>query len=382
MKITDSKENILKVACFCENWGSGGIESFLTNILESMDMEDLEIDLIVNQKEPSIFDERLQQCQVNIIVLSKKKELFLKNHLRFIDWIRKNNYQAIHLNIFHGFSLIYLVYGYFLKIPIRIAHSHNNALRKSSTKWIKILIHRVSKQLFQDFATTKWACSQTAGEFLYKKGDFQVINNGIPVDSYVYDEEKRKNLRNTLEIENKLVLGHVGRLVYQKNQDFLLDILIYIKQQGHPVALLLIGEGEDRAYLEEKAKENDIQKDVIFYHTSDQIQALLSTMDVFVFPSIFEAFGITMIEAQANGLPVVCSTAIPIESRISSEITVLSLTDSVEVWAEKILSHQRTRNPNEVLKELTDKGYGIHQVTYEIKKSYLGERSGLYQSEN
>lgn len=370
----------MKIACFCEHWGSGGIESFLTSLLESIDMEGLEIDLIVNRKDPSIFDTRLDVCSVNIIILTNKKEPFFINHLKFIQWIQKNNYHAVHLNIYHGFSLIYLMYASIFKIPIRIAHSHNNDLRKSSTKRIKMMVHTVSKYIFQGFATKRWACSKAAGNFLYHKKDFQVIKNGINVDTFVYEEDKRRNMRSTLQIESKFVLGHVGRLVYQKNQSFLLDILSAIKQRGHPVTLLLVGEGEDRTSLEKKTEQLGLKDDVIFYHTSKEMQGLLSAMDVYVFPSIFEAFGITMIEAQANGLPVVCSSAIPLESRLTSRVQVLSLQDSAEVWAEVILSQRRDGNERAMREELSKKGYQMSRVVSEIKSSYLGEWGEAYPS--
>ena len=118
----------IKICCFCETWESGGIESFLSNILQYINLEEIQVDIVVSCLKKSIFTEPLKQKGIRFFELSGSQRNFLKNHYMFMKLLRKENYNAVHLHIFHGLSLYYVCLAQKAGIPVRIAHSHNTCL--------------------------------------------------------------------------------------------------------------------------------------------------------------------------------------------------------------------------------------------------------------
>ncbi|MGQ4670795.1 hypothetical protein ACUIJ5_16830 [Bacillus toyonensis] len=57
-----------------------------------------------------------------------------------------------------------------------------------------------------------------------EKANFTIIKNAIDVEKYIYSPENRRHIRQHLELEGKFVIGHIGRLSYQKNHSFILEI--------------------------------------------------------------------------------------------------------------------------------------------------------------
>lgn len=366
----------VKVCCFCEKWESGGIESFLSNVLLHMDAEAVQVDIVVAELSESIFIRPLQKYGVRFVELSGKQQQLWKNHRMFRELLRLEKYDAVHLNIFHGLSLYYAYLAKREGIPVRIAHSHNTALRKSGTRVLKQMIHCASKELFTGSATDLWACSEAAAKFLFspnalKKREFKFIPNGIDVERFRFDAAVREQVRKELGLDGKFVIGNTGRLCYQKNQDFLLDIFAGVIRRRPESRLLLIGEGEAEADLRQKAERLGISDAVIFYGTSARIGQLLWAMDVFVFPSRFEGLGIAAVEAQAAGLPVLCSEHVPHEACVTPQFQSLPLDNGAEQWAEMLLeSGDAHIDRAESAAVVQGAGFDILNVSAWIEASY------------
>lgn len=331
-----------RVCCFCERWESGGIESFLRNVLTRMDMTDLEVDIVASSIGESVFTDSLRQHGVRFFELSGDQRNVAENHQRFRELVRERQYDVLHLNAFQGLSLAYLKIAEQEGVPVRIAHSHNTALRKSATRPVKQLVHAWARSRYTRYATDLWGCSKNAAEFLFTKRELQkrgytFIPNGIDVERFRFDPVIRAKVRNEMGLTDKFVIGHIGRLCYQKNQTFLLNILAEAVKRNPSAVLLLVGDGEDKPALMQKAESLDVLDKVIFYGTTTTPEHLLWAMDAFAFPSLFEGFGIAVIEALAAGLPVVCSENVPEEVLISPQIRIVSLADSGTAWLEAIL---------------------------------------------
>ena len=332
-----------RVCIFCEEWASGGIESFIKNTVLCMDLRTIQIDILAARRTDSAFTEHLEACGVRFLELSGDKKSLLKNYRLFVRLLTEREYDAVHLHIFHGLSMVYACLAKRAGVPVRIAHSHNNALRKSRMRRLKMLIHHTAKNLYTSHATDLWACSAQAAEFLFSKRQlaakgFQFVPNGIDIERFRFDRAVREKVRKQSGLCGKLVIGNVGRLCYQKNQDFLLDIFAEMLRRKPDSCLLLVGEGEAEAELHQKAKLLGISHAVIFCGTSPHVEQLLWAMDVFLFPSIFEGLGIAVVEAQAAGLPAVCSESIPAEARILDRVRALPLAASADAWAETALA--------------------------------------------
>ena len=364
-----------KVCCFCEKWESGGIESFLHNVIRQMDLSRLEIDIVAAQMCESVFTADLKEKGVKFYELSGSQRKLGQNHRMFKQLLKERQYDVVHLHIFQGLSLYYAYLAKKVGVPVRIAHSHNTALRQSRTRWLKMLIHNAAKCFLAKNVTDYWACSSLAAEFMFPKDvveKYEFIPNGIDVDKFRFDNEVRKEIRKNLDIENKFVIGNVGRLCYQKNQEYLLEVFAKLQSERSNSVLLLVGEGQMKEGLQQQAKKLGIADKVIFYGVTDKVEQLLWAMDLFVFPSRFEGLGIVVVEAQATGLPVVCSDNVPDEAVVTDLVQKIKLSNSADVWAESILNCQATMDRQAFNEQVRQSGFAVADVADRIEKAYLG----------
>lgn len=366
-----------RVCCFCERWGSGGIESFLNNVLCHQDLSSLEIDIAAARLEASIFTEELRQRGIRFYELSGAPQNVYKNSVEFLKLTRTRRYDVVHLNVFHGWSLRYAWLAKRAGVPVVIAHSHNTALRKSPAQPLKLFIHSLSKMIFSGCATDLWACSAPAAEFLFsskarQKRGFRFVPNGIDTQRFAFNKHSREALRERLNISGAIVIGSVGRLCSQKNQNFLLDALRAVLYREPQARLLLVGDGEEMSALRKKAARLGVLEKVVFYGTTPFIEELLWAMDVFAFPSRFEGLGLAAIEAQAAGLPVVMSEFVPEEARLTEAVRVVPLSSGEEGWADALLGG--AAEPADRLAGaagVRNAGFDIADVAGEIGAYYL-----------
>ena len=363
-----------RVCCFCERWESGGIESFLHNVLLRLDLTQLQVDVVCASLGESIFIKPLQDRGIQFFELSGSQRKVKESHRRFQTLMAERRWDVLHVNAFQGLSLAYLRLAKNAGIPVRIAHSHNTALRKSLTRPLKLAIHAWAKDKYTKDATDLWACSKAAAEFLFSSTElarrgFQFIPNGIDTARFRFDPAARETVRAELGLTGAFVIGNVGRLCYQKNQTFLLDVFSEVLKQRPESRLLLVGEGEDKPALQEKARRLGIAEKVIFYGVTDRVEHLLWAMDVFAFPSLFEGLGIVAIEAQAAGLPVVCSEHVPPEADLSSLFQSVPLSAGSERWANTLLD--TPKQVTDGTQTVYDAGFDIFHTAKQLESCYL-----------
>ena len=367
-----------RICCFCEKWESGGIESFLHNVIMEMDMSQLEIDIAASQICESVFTSDLKEKGVGFYELSGSQRKLGRNHKMFRQLLKERQYDVVHLNIFQGLSLYY---GYLAKkagVQRIITHSHNSALRRSRTRWLKLALHNMAKSLLAENATDYWACSRLAAEFMFPRDvveKYEFIPNGIDIEKFRFNDEVRKKVRKDLGIEGKLVIGNVGRLCYQKNQENLIEVFAKLQSERPESVLLLVGEGEMKAELQQQVEKLGIADKVLFYGVTDKVEQLLWAMDIFVFPSRFEGLGIVAVEAQAAGLPVICSDGVPNEAVVSDLVEKVDLRSGVDSWVESILHCQVGVDRLAVHEQVQKSGFAVADVADKIEKVYLGLRN-------
>ena len=339
-------------------------------------MDQFEIDIVTASLGESIFTDDLCRLGVKFYELSGNQRRVIRNDWKFADLMWKRQYDVLHLNAFQGLSLRYLWLAKRAGVPVRIAHSHNTALRKSITRPLKLMIHFLARRLFARSVTDFWACSRLAAEFLFsskvlEKRGYTCIFNGIDTVRFAFQANIRKSLRADLGLSDAYVIGNVGRLCSQKNQMFLLDVLYTVVQREPMCRLLLGGEGEMWAALEKKAKQLNIEKNVIFYGVSDHIERLLWAMDVLAFPSLFEGLGIAVVEAQAAGLPVIVSEFVPEEAQVTENVQMIPISDGTVGWAEGILTCcRRTINRKSAADTVRQSGFDIADTVRQVCGAY------------
>lgn len=363
-----------KICCFCERWASGGIEVFLYNLLQQADMTKLAVDVVAASLEKNELSQQLEARGVHFIQLSGSLRKIPGNHRKFRQLLRQQQYDVVHLNLYQGLSLYYGRIARQEGVPVRIAHSHNTALRRSPAKGLKLLLHRFGRRCFTKDATALWTCSEAAAGFLFGRRSFTLIPNGIDTKRFRFDPTLREILRREMGLTDCLVLGNVGRLCARKNQVFLLDVFARLVQMHPNSRLILVGDGEDRNKLERRAVELGISQDVIFFGHTPQPERLLWVMDVFLMPSLFEGVPLAAIEAQAAGLPVLCAHGLSPEVRVTENLDFLSPEAGAKPWADRVLEMaSRTIRREQAFEAVRRAGFDAGTVAQQIMEVYLTE---------
>lgn len=235
-----------------------------------------------------------------------------------------------------------------------IVHCHSSRFSLESGGWRNRILNIPTKWLADDLI----ACGRDAGVVWYgrramNRGCVTVLPNAIERERFRYDPATRSRVREELKINDCFVVGHVGTLSTPKNHQFLLSVFAEIRRRQPNAVLLLVGEGALRERLRTQAEELGIQNEVVFLGNRGDVPELLQAMDVFVFPSLHEGLPVSVVEAQAAGLPVLISDAVTDEVCVTGRIRRLSLADSAEQWAEsalKLAEIERTDTADEVVK--------------------------------
>ena len=231
------------------------------------------------------------------------------------------------------------------------------------------------KYLLRPFAavypTRLCACSRTAGSWLYGEKPFRVFNNAIELDRFTYDASKRKAVRQELGLGDELVLGHVGRFCYAKNHEFLLDVMAEVCKQRPGAVLLLIGEGENEAAARRKAEALGLQRNVRFLGRQSDPAKFYQAMDAFVLPSRYEGVPVVGVEAQASGLPLICSDKVPKEIGVLSTTKFVSLQAPLEIWADTIICNAEKTTRRDTSAEMRAGGFDIVTEAKKLEEFYF-----------
>lgn len=351
----------------------GGVESFLYNYYMHMDHKEVNFDAIVPGEQKGYMEEDFINRGSQIFHIKRLKEDPIQHIKAVFNIIKKGNYDIIHC---HGYKSVEgLILAKFLGCNVRIIHSH---MAYVSETVIQRFVRKIAVQIAKMSATDLFACGIDAakwlfGETSYIKGKVTIINNAIDIEKYKYNSTRRKEIRRKLDLEGELVIGNVARLTYQKNQEFLLDIMNEIVKKIPNAKLLLVGSGEDKINLQKKAEELCIKKNVNFLGLRKDIPDLLSAMDVFVLPSRFEGLPVVLAEVQAAGLPAVVADTVTKEINVTNSISYVSLEDGARVWAQ-IIENEGKTDERERLKIGESMKKGKYDIQYQaniLYKNYI-----------
>lgn len=347
--------------------GRGGLETMLMNYYRHIDRNKVQFDFLVHRDFEADYDREILSMGGKIYHFSrlipwsrgyrKKLKKFFMSH---------PEYKIVHVHQ-DCLSSVALQCAKECGIAVRIAHSHNS----NQDKNIKYLIKRHYMKRIPQFATDCFACGKDAGDWMFSGHSYQIIHNAIDASIYTYSSEKAVTIRERLHLQHNLVIGHVGRFDSQKNHGFLLDIFNECVKIVPNAILLLVGDGEGKTQIQEKAKSLGLEDKVIFTGVRSDVPDLLQAMDIFVFPSLYEGVPVTMIEAQASGLPCVISDSIPRDCIITSDlVTSMSLLDTPCDWAQHIIGRTHMKR-NSHFNEIQAAGYDIFTAARKLENFYL-----------
>lgn len=323
--------SLYRVLMVTDNMEVQGISTVIINYYKYINLQKFRVDIFTGKPVNSNYRKELNSDLTTVYIVGNRKSDPLQYYKELNKVLQKEKYDIIHV---HGNSStmgIELMIAKHNKVPVRIAHCHNSRCGSMAR-------HRLLLPLFRLSYTQGIACSSLAGNWIFGENNFIVIRNGFAVKSFIFNSDSRNHYRQMLGLEDFIVIGHVGVFNEQKNQEFLIKV---VKQLGNikpDIKLLLVGKGPEMEEIRVQTEREKISEKVLLYGESNDISGLLSAMDIFAFPSKWEGLGISLVEAQINGLTCFASTSIPKEAAIGNNIEFIPVGDNnIENWTKKIL---------------------------------------------
>lgn len=353
---------------------SSGITSFVNNALRNKESEVqfdfLHFDFNGNALiHVPAYDDEFEKIGARVYKVISPR-LGILHFISEIDSFFKDNgknYDLVHCHVANAaFCVLKSAKKY--GIEHRIMHSHLNT---SSEHILHKIRNRPLISIGKKYATDYLACSEEAGKYLFGNKQFEIIHNGISLESFSYSVEKRNRMRKELGISLKSpVIGCVGRIVKQKNHGFAIDILEEILHSHPNAMLLIIGDGDYRSIIEEHVQQLRIDDKVQILGNRSDIADLYSAIDVFLMPSLCEGLPFSAVEAQASGVPCIYSTGVPKETDITGTGTFVSLESGADIWARQVIKafglKRKINNP----KILARKGYSAQNEAEQLINYY------------
>lgn len=343
----------------------GGIESYVMNYYSKIHNE-IQMDFLTHDISDETYKNIIEKNGDKVYTFPKIGLNILKSKKLIDNFFEEHqDYDIVHCHMANA-TFLYLKAAKKYGIKVRIIHSHQN---KAADKLSHAIRNIPLIKIGLKYANVNFACSKLAGDYLFGKKKYYLINNAIDSKRFQYDPIKREKMRKELGIDKDcFLIGNVGRLCPQKNQMFLIDIFSIVNKKINS-KLVVIGEGELKEELETHIKELSLSDKVIILPPVSNVEDYYQAMDVFVLPSLYEGLGIVNIEAQACGLKTIVSDKVPEIAKISDLLSFVKLSDSEQVWADAIIKCKDydRKKQDDILK---NSGYNIDYESEKLVELY------------
>lgn len=368
--MNDNKKNVV---IYCERWFDGGIEEIISNIISKSNNS---FKIIVSQKETEKYDKILKEHNVKLIIMHDKIKnpiiRMIYNFKIFKKIIGKYNESIIHINIYNSLGLKYARIASKMKCSKILIHAHNNGIDKNNDRfYVKRISNMLARKIYTSEKYSYISCSDEAAKFCFdtkKIKKYTVVKNGIYSDKFIFDMDIRKMMREKMSLnDDTIVFGHVGRFVYQKNHEFLIDAFEKYTNFNKNTFLILIGDGPNKADIEKRVIAKNLNDKVLFLGSVDNVNDYMQAFDCFLFPSQYEGLGIVAIEAQAAGLQCIVSDTIPKMVKITSDLEFVKL--NLNDWY-KALKQIKIKKRENAQKYIVSSKFDITNTVEQIDKIY------------
>jgi len=346
----------------------GGSQTMLLNIYRNIDRSKIQFDFVLDHPKETYFAEEVKALGGRIYTrpgYNGSNAAEIKREWSNFFYLHPE-YKVLHSHV-RSYASLYLPVA--KKHGVKtVIHSHSTSNGTGAVAMAKNALQFPLKKQ----ADILMACSTEAGLWLYgekamKSDKYVFMPNGVDLERFCYSEEKRRAARRELGIEDKFVVGHVGRYLPDKNHAFLLEAFAKLKASRPESVLLLVGEGGEQLRCAQKAVELGIAEAVIMTGNRNDVPELLCAMDVFAFPSIREGLPVTLIEAQATGLPCIISENISPDVDISPLVKRLPI-DNAERWAREMLAEHKRMD---VKADIISAGFDVRESAKKLCELYV-----------
>lgn len=360
-----------------------GVASIVINIYKKIYKKQIKIDFLVCKKTNVSYEKLVLNNGSNIFYCGNP--LSLKTFFSSIKNIKmffKNNsseYDIVHLHS-PTLALFTLKYAKKYGIKNRIVHSHSTMM---SLNRIKTLISNYLISKIPKYANYFWSCSTEAANFLYgenfcKNNHIELIKNAVDEKKFGYNEEIVRKYKKQYKIDdNKIVISHISNFSPIKNHSFIVEVIRELINENKNFYFFFIGDGPTKVKVEKQLKKFGIYENCIFTGRIKNVEDYLMISDVVILPSIREGLPVSIVEAQAAGLPCIVSESITKEVDTGS---VLFLPLQVEKWVKslketkKLTLEERFTNK----RKFNNSSFNLDKESKKIEKIYL-RMAGKYE---
>lgn len=345
----------------------GGIETYLYKLYTHIDRNEFKFDfLVIGDKEPCWYKEFIDMGS-NFYKVTPRSKNPLKNRADLLKLFKNEKFDIVHCHL-NSLSYIKPVQlAVKSNIPV-IVHSRNAGILKSKVSYF---LHRLNYFFLPKDKISMVAVSELAGLWMFgKKANFKVINNGLNVEKYRYNEASRHKIRREFGLKDELVIVHVGAMREQKNHMFLLEVFSEVLKQLPSSKLFLVGDGRLKEKILNKINQLQIKDNVIIAGIRNDVPDILSAADIFLFPSFYEGFPNALLEAQTSGLPCLISDVITKEVIVNENCKAMSLNRNAKEWAIELLSLNHFKDRKVGVENIRLKGFSVEDEVKKIEELY------------
>lgn len=347
----------------------GGAETMIMNLYRNVDKSIVQFDFITHNENMRDYAEEI--CSMggkiyvfpkftggNYIELTKKWSEFFSNH---------PEYTILHSHV-RSYASLYIPIA--KKNGVKtIIHSHST----SNGSGIKSLVKKLLQFPLRYQADRFIGCSDASGEWLFGKKvtrseKYTTLQNAIDIDKFKFNNVVRSQYRAELDLNGRVYI-HVGRLHPAKNHSFLLEVFSQIKGLDPTAVLLIVGDGELRQSIESQIISLDLASSVRMLGSRSDVENLLMAADVFLFPSEWEGVPLTVVEAQASGLPCLVSDRVTRDVCVSDLVVRLPIDEGADCWAR--YAETLDINRRDVSSEIAAAGYDVRKNARWLEDYYL-----------
>lgn len=350
----------------------GGIENFVMNLFRATNRNRVQFDFLYITQKKCYFDDEIESLGGRIYRITGRNTDLKRHKKELTDFFEENgDIDAVHIHAANAFCYVDAKIARQFGIKCILVHSHTTSAPHK-------YLHYALRELLPKYVDRCLACSDLAAKWLFPSRLVKktvMIPNGISLPKYRYRPEVAERLRTQYGIGNKLVIGHVGRLEEVKNHSFLLEIMQNIKRKHNDSVLLLVGDGTLKEKLQQKSMQLGLENDVIFAGIQDNANEYMQAFDIMVFPSLYEGLPVTIVEAQAAGVPCFISDVITKDVAVTELVHYVSLNCSAYQWAEIILGEYKKHSiHDDYSNQIREAGFDIQATASLLEGFYKGEQ--------
>lgn len=355
-----------------------GVQRITLNYMRKIDSEKIKYDFLVCGAEKCDYEDEIKSMGGLVYYMSPlhtaKTGAYKKEFRRFLSEHRE--YEVVH-SYLEEKSYYALRIAQEMNIPIRICHGQ---LHPAHVTW-KSPLKYYRKYRLRKYYTHGMACSKEVAQWLFgplKAKDTVIMKNAVDTTALKKDMDIEREIRQEYGLDDKLVIGNVGKFVKENNQKFLVDIFAEIHRRRPDSVLVLAGDGDsstEQRYkdkVKERVKEMRLEASVIFAGVKSDIERVMHAFDVVVMPSASGGFPISLVEAQSMGIKCVVSDVVTQKCNLTGSMQFMPLELRASVWAGRILQYVKEPVVDKSYK-VVDKGYDIKSSATKLQRYYISE---------